>query len=58
MDMTLADMALAWILANKDVTSVIVGASSVEQLSVNLRAASMPPLSAAAMAEIENVLSK
>ena len=33
---TLAEMALAWILAQKGVTSVLVGASSVEQLQDNL----------------------
>ncbi|MBO4851906.1 MAG: aldo/keto reductase [Prevotella sp.] len=34
---TLAEMALAWILAQKGVTSVLVGASSVSQLEKNLR---------------------
>lgn len=35
---SLAQMALAWVLHHKAVTSVIVGASSVEQLSNNIRA--------------------
>lgn len=35
---TLADMALAWILQQKGVTSVLVGASSPEQLMKNLHA--------------------
>lgn len=35
---TLAEMALAWILKDEMVTSVIVGASSVEQLADNLKA--------------------
>ena len=34
---TLAEMALAWILAQKGVTSVLVGASSVAQLEKNMR---------------------
>ena len=34
---TLAELALRWILEQKGVTSVLVGASSVEQLAVNLR---------------------
>lgn len=34
---SLAEMALAWILAQKGVTSVLVGASSVAQLEKNLR---------------------
>ena len=35
---TLAEMSLAWLLAHPLVTSVIVGASSVEQLADNLKA--------------------
>lgn len=35
---SLAQMALAWLLAKPDLTSVIVGASSVKQLDNNLRA--------------------
>lgn len=35
---TLAEMALAWLLKDEMVTSVIVGASSVEQLADNLKA--------------------
>lgn len=35
---TLAEMALAWILQQKGVTSVLVGASSTEQLMKNLHA--------------------
>lgn len=34
---SLAQMALAWVLKDERMTSVIVGASSVEQLAVNLR---------------------
>ena len=34
---TLAQMALAWVLKDERVTSVIVGASSVKQLSDNLK---------------------
>ena len=33
---SLAQMALAWVLKDNRVTSVIVGASSVEQLKVNM----------------------
>jgi L-glyceraldehyde 3-phosphate reductase len=35
---TLAEMALAWILHQKGVTSVLVGASSTAQLERNLQA--------------------
>lgn len=40
---TLAEMALAWILAQRGVTSVLVGASSVEQMECNLRAIHSKP---------------
>ena len=35
--MTLAEWALRWILEQQGITSVLVGASSVEQLDKNLR---------------------
>ena len=40
---TLAEMALAWILHQKGVTSVLVGASSVEQLQKNLKCITAEP---------------
>lgn len=42
---TLAEMALAWILHHKAVTSVLVGASSVEQLAKNLKCITAEPFS-------------
>jgi L-glyceraldehyde 3-phosphate reductase len=42
---TLAEMALAWILHQKGVTSVLVGASSTEQLQKNLKCVSAEPFS-------------
>lgn len=35
---TLAEMSLSWLLKDSKVTSVIVGASSVEQLADNINA--------------------
>ena len=35
--MTLAEMALSWILQQQGVTSVLVGASSTQQLQRNLK---------------------
>ena len=35
---SLAQMALAWVLRRKEVTSVLIGASSTEQLADNLKA--------------------
>ena len=40
---TLAGMALAWILQQKAVTSVLVGASSVAQLEKNLKSVHIAP---------------
>ena len=40
---TLAEMALAWILAQRGVTSVLVGASSVGQLAKNLKCITAQP---------------
>lgn len=40
--MTLAQMAIAWLLDDRRVTSVIVGASSVRQLEANLKAIDAP----------------
>jgi len=42
-DETLAEMALAWILHQKGVTSVLVGASSTAQLEKNLKCVSATP---------------
>ena len=40
---TLAEMALAWVLAQRGVTSVLVGASSTEQLQKNLKCINAEP---------------
>ena len=56
---TLAEMALQWILRDRRVTSVLVGASSVQQLDTNLTvvdALEKNPLSQADIDEIENIL--
>jgi len=37
-NMSLADMALAWVLSKKEVTSVIIGASNKEQILENVKA--------------------
>lgn len=53
---TLAEMALAWILKDARVTSVIVGASSVEQLNDNLKALGQPDFTAEELEAIEHIL--
>ncbi len=50
---TLAQLALSWVLRQPQVTSALVGASSVAQLEDNLTAASAPPLTEAELAAIE-----
>jgi L-glyceraldehyde 3-phosphate reductase len=49
----LAQMALQWALRDKRVTSVVVGASSVEQLDINLDALAGPELTAEELATID-----
>jgi len=50
---TLAEMALAWLLRDERVTSVIIGASSVEQIADNLHALQNPDFTDEELAEIE-----
>ena len=52
-DQTLAQMALAWILRDARVTSVLIGASSVRQLDDNLAAADKLEFTADELGEIE-----
>lgn len=53
---TLAQLSLAWVLGQRGVTSVIVGASSPEQLADNLGAVRATPLSGEELAKIEEIL--
>jgi L-glyceraldehyde 3-phosphate reductase len=55
-DQTLARMALAWVLKDHTVTSVIVGASSVSQLGDNLKALDDLEFSPEELQEIEKIL--
>lgn len=52
---TLAEMSLAWILRDKSVTSVIIGASSVSQMDDNLKAIRNAAFSAEEIALIDNI---
>ncbi len=53
---TLAQLALRWVLDQKAVTSIIVGASSVSQLADNLGTAFNPPLTEDEKSMIEKIL--
>lgn len=49
----LAAMALAWLLERPAVTSVLIGASSPEQIERNLAALDQPPFSSEELAAID-----
>lgn len=53
---TLADMALSWLLKDNRVTSVLVGASSTEQLDKNLKCIENVPFTDDELEAIENIL--
>ena len=53
---TLAQMAVAWILRHKGMTSVLVGASSVSQVEDNVAALSNLAFTGEELAEIEKIL--
>lgn len=53
---TLAQMALAWILSKKQITSVLIGASSVAQLEANAATIHKLDFSRDELAYIENIL--
>lgn len=55
---TLAQMALAWVLRKPQVTSALVGASRVEQLTQNLAALQNLTFSEEELAEIEAILNE
>ncbi len=55
-DQTLAQMALAWVLQNDFVTSVIIGASSVSQIEDNLKSLKNIKFDATELKSIENIL--
>lgn len=54
---TLAEMALAWLLKDERVTSVLIGASSVAQLMDNLKALDHISFTADELGAIEGILS-
>ncbi len=53
---TLAQMAIAWVLRKPQVTSALVGASSVRQLEDNLATLALPPLADDELRRIEGIL--
>lgn len=55
---SLAQMALAWVLSKPEVTSVIIGTSSVEQMKQNLQVLKSQPFSDEQLARIDQILCK
>ncbi len=53
--MTIAQLALNWVLSHPEVNSVIVGVSSKEQLADNIQTGAMALLTAAEMQEIDAI---
>ncbi len=53
---SLAEMALSWVLKDKRVSSVLVGASSSEQLLGNLRCLKQPDFTTEEIGQIETIL--
>lgn len=56
--MALAQLALAWILRRSEVTSALIGASSVSQLQQNLKTLTHDPLTINELEEIKTILTK
>ncbi|MCL2057734.1 MAG: aldo/keto reductase [Oscillospiraceae bacterium] len=52
---TLAQMALAWVLRDGDVTSVLIGASKPSQVIENIAALDNPAFTAEELGEIDNI---
>ena len=52
---SLARMALAWILKDDDVCSVLVGASRAEQLKENLKVLNRQPFTAEELKKIDEI---
>lgn len=55
---TLAEMALAWVLFNRHVTSVIIGTSSVKQLNDNIGTLNNKDFSIQEIRQIETILNQ
>jgi Predicted oxidoreductases (related to aryl-alcohol dehydrogenases) len=57
LDCTLAQLSIAWILKNKNVSSVILGVSKLEQFEENIKAVEVKEkLSEDVMRQIETIL--
>lgn len=55
---SLSQMALAWILSHKEVTTVIIGASCPEQITENVRCTEKPDFSEEELLQIDMIICK
>jgi L-glyceraldehyde 3-phosphate reductase len=55
---SIAQLALLWVLRDERVTSALIGASSPKQIIENAAIAEMEPLTSSEIVEIERVLTK
>ncbi len=55
---SLAEMALAWVLAKKGITSVLIGASKPEQIAENVKAANAVPFTPEQLQKIDEIALK
>ena len=53
---SLAAMALAWVLKNDNITTVLIGASHPEQITDNLKVLSSPEFTSEQLSEIDRIL--
>ena len=54
---TLAQLSIAWVIQNKDISTAILGAKKPEQLNENLKALEIvPKLTEEILEEIENIM--
>ena len=57
-EQSLAQMAIAWILRKKEITSVLIGPRNINQLDDNLASLNNPTFSEEELNKIDNILSK
>ena len=54
-NMSMADVALRWVIANPDISTVLMGARSVEEVELNVRAVEAGPLPPDMMEELDRI---
>jgi L-glyceraldehyde 3-phosphate reductase len=55
---TLAQMALSWVLRDNRITSALIGASRIEQILENVKAAKQTDFTVEELAKLDTILAK